>query len=120
MRILNEYIPDDCVGQALIRDIEVSEPVTREVIEQMGRQGKLEYHQGFLRPLYQLEVEGRFWLKGIEGKTRMKVILCRDRLEEALEEARCLIEGLEPAESGSTQRKPHSRQSSTDICSHST
>lgn len=91
MRIVSEKVSDECLERPLQWEVELAAPVTREVMEQMRRFGELECHRGFLRPLYRFESEGRFWIKGVQGSCRMRLILCRNDFEGALAEFRELV-----------------------------
>ncbi len=95
MRIISEKVSDECLERPLQWEVELAAPVTRDVIEQMRRFGDVEYHRGFLKPLYRLEVTGRFWIKGVQGSSKMRLILCRNDFEGAMAEFREMVGRLE-------------------------
>ena len=95
MRIVSEKVSDECLERPLQWEVELEAPMTMEVIAQLGAWGDLEHHRGFLRPLYRLEVVGRFWIKGVQGSKRMRLILGRNDSEGAMAEFRELIGRLE-------------------------
>jgi hypothetical protein len=75
---------DDCVEGSFMKEILLTEPIKRELIDYLGTFGDLQYFPNFARPFFRVDVPGKFIVKGIEGDRRLSAVLSREHTSEAL------------------------------------
>lgn len=78
MQIIKTIPLEDCLDGSHVVEVEFDEPVTRLWIEAWEPYGDWHYYPDFARPYYSIRVPGRFHLKGVEGKKRLRLTLQGD------------------------------------------
>lgn len=100
MKITSIRPVDDCIDQNIEREIRLGSRLTREMIEQLGAFGRLEFHKTFSRPMFRLLIDNRIHVRGVEGNDHCSVILDRDDLDGSLEQVRRVLESLTDGKEG--------------------
>ncbi len=95
MKLLNVKTLEECLDQVAIKEYEFDSPATKQFIDYLGRDGKLEYFK-FARPFYRITKSGVYILKGIEEARTLQVVYIRYQPEHQ-EELLRLIEGYSEA-----------------------
>ena len=92
MEIIDIKHIEDCFDGSFIKEIVLGDVIAEEFILYLCKCGRFQYHRDFARPFFQIEKEGMFIMKGVEGNRTLRVILYRDSLEEGLEFLRGYID----------------------------
>ncbi len=66
---------EDCFDGSLIKELLLSEGITKELIYKLGSKGDVQYFAHFARPFFKIRVAGLYDMKGIEGNKSMRVHL---------------------------------------------
>ena len=65
---------DDCLDNTVVKDILFDKSITKDFIFFIGNMGDLEYYDSFARPYFNLNIENKFTIKGVEGNKTIRVI----------------------------------------------
>jgi hypothetical protein len=66
---------EDCFDGTSIKELLLSEDISRELIFALGKDGDIQYFPNFARPFFKIRVNGRFDIKGIEGDRTIRIHL---------------------------------------------
>lgn len=81
-----------CLNGPYIKELTFDTNITDDFIYYLGELGELEYYQHFVKPFYTIEYPLKFILKGIQGKNKAKIILCRKDIDYHLENFKKLVD----------------------------
>lgn len=74
MTIVSVLTVEQCLDGTAMKDITLSAPITREVIDALRTLGEVKYYGHFPRPFYTVDVPGAFSLRGVEGSQTVRMI----------------------------------------------
>ncbi len=83
MKIIKVNKVKDCLDGTFIKEVILSNVITKDLILFLGKDGDLQYFTKFARPFFKIDIFGIYQLKGIEGNNRMQIILSRKNIDEA-------------------------------------
>ena len=86
MTIVESKHIEDCFDGSYVYELSYSEPITKAFIMRLGSGSKVQYFPEFPRPFFRIQ-DDRFWAKGIEGNTTLRIIAF-----EPIDEIRSTIE----------------------------
>lgn len=98
VRIAQVKALQDCFDGSFMKEVLFDESIGKEFIEHFGKLGELNYYPEFARPFYKIVVRGAFTIKGVEGNSTLRLILKRDRAQEALEDFQSKVRSFSAAE----------------------
>lgn len=73
MKVIGIKHVEDCFDGSLIKELQLSEEITREFIFSLGKGGDIQYFAHFARPFFKIRMPGIYDVKGIEGNRTMRV-----------------------------------------------
>lgn len=89
---IEKIIPvEDCLDGTFIYELVFDKPITRDFILFFKDKGEFLYLSHLPRPFFKVELEGKFYLKGIEGNTYCRTLLHQEKVNEILEEINSII-----------------------------
>lgn len=91
MKIIKTTDLEYCLNGPYIKELTFNTEITNEFIYYLGDLGELEYYKSFVQPFYTIEHPFEFILKGIQGKNKAKIILCRKNIEFHFDNFKSLI-----------------------------
>lgn len=92
MKIIEITNLEYCLNGPYIKELTFDTVIKDDFIYYLGELGEFEYYPSFVKPFYIIEQPFEFILKGIQGKNKAKIILCRKNINYHLEKFKKLIE----------------------------
>lgn len=92
MKIIKITNLEYCLNGPYIKELTFDTSITDDFIYYLGELGEFEYYQSFVKPFYIIEHPLEFILKGIQGKNKAKIILCRKNIDYHLEKFKILVD----------------------------
>jgi hypothetical protein len=86
---------EDCFDGSFIKEIMLSEPISRDFILYLGQEGTLQYFATFARPFFKIVKQRHYELKGVEGDQSIRILL-KDDPEETLQHLKQRIADFKP------------------------
>ncbi len=80
-----------CLEGSNVWDYLLDSTITKRLIDHLGTQGKLIYHEQMDKPFFTVIVRGKYTIKGSEGNKSFRVILPENANMELLDEIKILI-----------------------------
>lgn len=105
MRVIDAKHVEDCFDGSLIKELLLSEAITKAFIFALGKEGHVQYFPHFARPFFKIRVHRLYDVKGIEGNNTMRVHFKdpqRYALEAFMRDIASLCDGA-PSESASAE-----------------
>lgn len=66
---------EGCIEGSNVYDLLLSETISKQFIDYIGKLGKLVYHESMEKPLFVVIVRGEMTIKGVEGNKTIRVLL---------------------------------------------
>lgn len=73
MQVVKIKHVEDCFDGSLIKELLLSEEISRNFIFAVGKDGDIQYFDNFARPFFKIRIHGRYDLKGIQGNRTMRI-----------------------------------------------
>jgi len=84
VKILKIKDLDDCTEEGCIaREVILNEPVTKDLIYFLGKEGEMKYIPDLPVPFFKVVLTGIYILKGVEGKNAIRLTAKIDKMKEA-------------------------------------
>ncbi|MBF0564147.1 MAG: hypothetical protein HQK89_02780 [Nitrospirae bacterium] len=64
-------------GSSYIKEIEFDAVISKDFIFYLGEKGRMDYYESFTKPLFKIDVPGKFLIKGLEGEKTLHIYLSR-------------------------------------------
>lgn len=93
MKVIEVKHVEDCFDGSLIKELLLSDAMTRQFIYNLGENDTMQYFSHFARPFFKIRRNGIYDIKGIEGNNTMRVHLKKPdeySLNEFIEMVNCL------------------------------
>ncbi len=84
MKIIRVRDLEDCSDGSYIKSLLFDEAVTKPFIDYLGQSGELQYFPSFARPFYQVNIQDKCVVKGVEGLKAARIKLHRNGVEAVL------------------------------------
>ncbi|MBI9073726.1 MAG: hypothetical protein JEY94_19170 [Melioribacteraceae bacterium] len=75
MKVVEIKHVEDCFDGSLIKEILLSDEITKEFIHKLSGDDFLQYFPHFARPFFKIRKNGTYDIKGIEGNNTMRIHL---------------------------------------------
>ena len=75
MKVIEIKHVEDCFDGSLIKELLLSEEITKEFIHKLAMDDFLQYFPHFARPFFKIRKNGTYDIKGIEGNNTMRIHL---------------------------------------------
>jgi hypothetical protein len=92
MKILDIKDIEDCFDGTFIKEVVFDTQIDETFVLKLKDFGDLRYFPQFAKPFFKMNVNGKYSFKGVIGNKSIRLILNRNKLEEALDEFLRLIE----------------------------
>lgn len=83
---------ENCLESAPVKEIDLDEELTEELMNRLAVQSRLQYFPHFPRPYFRIDKADSWTIQGILGNTTLRVTLTPRIGDEGVERLRCLIE----------------------------
>ncbi len=64
---------DDCFDKELMKEFELSDPITENIMKNMAEEATLKYYPEFPKPYYRIEKGGAYVIQGVIGNPTFKI-----------------------------------------------
>lgn len=75
MKVIRIKNINDCFESSNVRDAILDKPITKKLIDYLGRLGKLVYETSLAKPYFKVIVRAKYSFKGSEGNKTIRILL---------------------------------------------
>ncbi len=75
MRIQKVKDIEDCFDGSFIKEILFNEAISKDFIQFLGKEDKMQYFDSFARPFFKISRNGLYEAKGVEGNRSIRITL---------------------------------------------
>ena len=94
MNLVYYEIVEDCIEAKNVYDAYLSIKLGDELIQHLGKLGKLSYFQDFDKPFFRVIVRGKFTIKGVKDDDKFRILLPDNAGVEDLDVIRKMVNGF--------------------------
>ncbi len=84
---------EDCLDGSFIKELLLSQEISKDFIFELAGKGNLEYFSDFARPFFKIRVSGVYDLKGVQGNKTIRIHL-KSPEEYSIEDFIEFVEGI--------------------------